>query len=72
MLVCGSLSRHDRRMINEIKTAMAELEYAGTLNQLARCGGLSAVGSGGRFTVSPNLDAHCSPPGSWKRVLQKH
>ena len=54
----------DMIMLDEIRAAMAELEYAGIIEQLVRCGGVNAAASGSRFTLSPNLDAHCPPPES--------
>jgi hypothetical protein len=60
----------DIDMINEIKAAMAELEYSGISNELAKCGGLSEAASGSRFTLSRNWDAHFPTPGSVSMTIK--
>jgi hypothetical protein len=54
----------DMIMINEIKTALADLSMGESSNELVRWGLMSTAASGSRFTLSPNLDAHCPAPES--------
>jgi hypothetical protein len=60
----------DIDMINEIKAAMAELEFSGILERTGETRWAERSSSGSLFTLCRNLDAHCPPPGSVSTIIK--